>query len=84
METNLKIHKTTMLNACLIYQILFLGVAGQACMAQSAGTFTATGGYPGFNQVNVRVPGAIAPSAAVSVRLTYLGRPSNAVSIAVQ
>jgi hypothetical protein len=41
-------------------------------------------GYPGFNQVNFRVPDGIAPGPALPVRLTYLGRPSNAVAIAVQ
>jgi hypothetical protein len=41
-------------------------------------------GYPGYNQVNFRVPGDVTPGPAVSVRLTYLARPSNQVTIAVQ
>jgi uncharacterized protein (TIGR03437 family) len=72
-------------------------------MAQSAGTFTAAGGhmaevlffgaapgYPGLNQVNVRVPSGVEPDSAgsaarpaVGVGLIYLGRPSNVVIIAV-
>ena len=41
-------------------------------------------GYPGYYQVNFRVPTGVTPGVAVPVRLTYLGRTSNGVTIAVR
>ena len=46
--------------------------------------FGAAPGYPGYNQVNFVEPLGVTPGPAVSVRLTYLSRPSNAVTMAVQ
>jgi uncharacterized protein (TIGR03437 family) len=41
-------------------------------------------GYPGYNQVNFRVPSGVSPGPAVAVWLSYLGRYSNTVTVGVQ
>ncbi len=56
-------------------------VGGQAADIQFFGDAP---GYPGYSQVNFRMPGGIAPGSAVPVGLIYLGRASNQVTVAVQ
>jgi len=40
--------------------------------------------YPGYNQVNFALPNDVTPGATIPVRLTYLARPSNEVTIGVR
>jgi len=41
-------------------------------------------GYPGYYQVNFSLPGSLTPGPSVPVRLNYLSRTSNEITIAVQ
>ena len=41
-------------------------------------------GYPGFFQVNFQVPNGVMPGPAIPVRLTYLSRTNNEVTVALQ
>ena len=41
-------------------------------------------GAPGVNQVRVRIPSGVGPGPAVRVRLSYIDRPSNEVTIGVR
>jgi hypothetical protein len=46
--------------------------------------FGAAPGYPGYYQVNFRIPGGVPPGPAVPVHLMYIGRFSNEVTVGVQ
>jgi uncharacterized protein (TIGR03437 family) len=41
-------------------------------------------GFENLSQVNVRVPAGLAGGSVVPVRMKYLDRPSNAVTLAVE
>jgi hypothetical protein len=41
-------------------------------------------GYPGLNQINVRVPIDIVAGIAIPMRMEYLNRPSNEVTVAIR
>jgi uncharacterized protein (TIGR03437 family) len=41
-------------------------------------------GYPGYFQVNFGLPAGLTPGPSVPVRLNYLSRTSNEITIAVQ
>jgi hypothetical protein len=75
----LSLYTTTLIGGGLIPPQI--SIAGQAAEIVFFGDAP---GYPGFNQVNFRVPARVSTGPSVPVRLMYLGRSSNEVSIALQ
>jgi uncharacterized protein (TIGR03437 family) len=58
----------------------FVVIGGRLAQVTSIGE---AAGFAGMNRITVRVPAGITPGNAVPVRLIYIDRPSNEVTIAV-
>jgi hypothetical protein len=58
-----------------------VAIGGRMAAVLDVGTVP---GAPGVNQVRVRIPSGITPGPAVRVRLSYIDRPSNEVTIGVR
>jgi hypothetical protein len=72
----LELYGTGLIEGSVIPALVFIG--GRAAEVLYFGK------SPGYDQINVRVPAGITPGSAISVRMNYMDRPSNAVTLAVR